>query len=344
MSSKRPTIKDIARESGYSKTAVSFAFNDPSRISDKACSHILETAQRLGYIPDPMARNFSLRRHLSIGFLLPQDIQYSLSNPYTQQVILGVGSVCEKAGYSLTIIPPLNESLTQAVRNAAVDGLLTMGMQVNMDIVSIMQARHLPYVTIDGTADEQLPSINIDDETAAYDLMNLVLESGHRKIVIISLGDAAFLGADTADSVPHKRMNGFKRALIDNGLDPGTVVYMVSECTLDDGKEQGQNILDLLDRPTCVVTMSDIVAIGCMLVFKEAGLDIPNDISVVGFDNIDESSLIDPQLTTVAQPAREKGRLATEALFRIIHKEPLQSVHMLMPHTIRIRHSLATIT
>ncbi len=137
---KRPTIKDIARESGYSKTAVSFAFNDPSRISEKACTQILQTAERLGYIPDPMARNFSLRRHLSIGFLLPQEIRYSLQNPYAQQVLLGIGGVCEKYGYTLTLIPPpLNESVTEAVRNAAVDGLITMGMQVGMDIVSVMK-------------------------------------------------------------------------------------------------------------------------------------------------------------------------------------------------------------
>lgn len=340
---KRPTIKDIARESGYSKTAVSFAFNDRSRISEKAYLQILDTAKKLGYIPDPMARNFSLRRHLSIGFLLPQMVQYSLSNPYTQQVLLGIGSVCEKYGYTLTLIPPLNESVTLAVRNAAVDGLITLGMQVGMDIVSIMQARQLCYVTLDGTADEQMPSINIDDEQASYELMKLVLDNGHRRIALVGLSDDAFANSSKRDSVPVKRMRGFDRALTEYGVESSEVVRFVSECTLEDGEQMAKKILEQENRPTCVVTMSDIVAIGCILAFKDAFIDVPKDISVVGFDDIDEASLIDPQLTTISQPGIEKGRLAAEALFRMINKKPLKSVHMQMPYTLVRRKSLSNL-
>jgi len=337
---KRPTIKDIARESGYSKTAVSFAFNDPSRISEKACRQILETAERLGYIPDPMARNFSLRRHLSIGFLLPQVVQFSLQNPYTLQVVLGIGNVCEKYGYTLTLIPPLHKSITEAVRSAAVDGLITMGMQVEMEIVSVMQTRLLPYVTIDGTPDAQMPSVNIDDEQASYEIMRLVLEAGHRNIVLVSLSEDAFASPTKAESVPNKRMRGYIRALSEAGLalDPSQV--LVSECTMEDGITIGKTILALENRPTCVVTMSDIVAIGCILACKQAGLSVPDDISIVGFDNIDESSCIIPQLTTVDQPAKEKGRLAAEALFKMINKETLESVHMEIPYRIIRRESL----
>jgi DNA-binding LacI/PurR family transcriptional regulator len=340
--SKRPTINDIARESGYSKTAVSFAFNDSTRISEKARLQILDTAHRLGYIPDPMARNFSLRRHLSIGFLLPQIVQYSLSNPYTQQVMLGIGSVCEKYGYTLTLIPPLNESVALAVRNAAVDGLITLGMQVGMDIVSIMQARQLSYVTIDGTADVQMPSVNIDDEQAAYDLMSLVLENGHRSIAIINLNDDSLCSTTKTDSVPVRRMRGFFKALSEYGILPSSVPICISECTLEDGEVQALKILELAQRPTCIVTMSDIVAIGCILAIKDRGLSVPNDISVVGFDDINEASLIEPQLTTVRQPAIEKGRLAAEALFHKIHNEPLQSVHIQMPHSLMKRKSLSS--
>ncbi len=341
LQSKRPTIKDIARESGYSKTAVSFAFNDPSRISEKACSQILATAERLGYIPDPMARNFSLRRHLSIGFLLPQVVQFSLQNPYTLQVILGIGNVCEKYGYTLTLIPPLHKSITEAVRNAAVDGLITMGMQVEMDIVSVMQTRLLPYVTIDGTPDERMPSVNINDEQASYEIMRLVLEAGHRDIVLISLSADAFASPGNAQGVPDKRMHGYLRAMEEEGLVLDRSRVFVSECTMADGIAVGKALLELEDRPTCVVAMSDVVAIGCILAFKQAGLRIPKDISIVGFDNIDESSCIMPQLTTVDQPAKEKGRLAAEALFTMMNKETLESVHMEIPYRIIKRESLA---
>ncbi|MGD9926500.1 MAG: LacI family DNA-binding transcriptional regulator [Sphaerochaeta sp.] len=341
---KRPTIKDIARESGYSKTAVSFAFNDPSRISEKACNQILETAERLGYIPDPMARNFSLRRHLSIGFLLPQVIRYSLQNPYAQQVLLGIGGVCEKYGYTLTLIPPLNESVTEAVRNAAVDGLITMGMQVDMDIVSVMKTRLIPYVTIDGTPDEDMPSVNIDDEMASYELMRTVLESGHRNICIISLGQDIFAEKATKMSLPQRRMEGFRKALEEVGIPLEEVPILVSEPTLADGKLRGKEILAFEKRPTCVVSMSDIVAIGCIVSWNEAGLSVPTDISIAGFDNIDGASCISPHLTTVDQPAQEKGRLAAEALFNMINKETLQSVHIQMPYTLIRRDSVKNLT
>ncbi len=341
---KRPTIKDIARESGYSKTAVSFAFNDPSRISKKACEQILSTAEKLGYIPDPMARNFSLRRHLSIGFLLPQEIQYSLNNPYTQQVLLGIGSVCEKFGYTLTLIPPLNESVTEAVRNAAVDGLITMGMQVDMDIVSVMQTRHLSYVTIDGTADKQMPSVNINDEEASYEIMKTVLQAGHRQLCIIGLGKDVFAENATSPSLPSRRLAGYRRALEEVNLSLDDVTMLVCEPTLEEGKKKGNEILALDKNITCVVAMSDIVAIGCILSWSEAGKKIPQDISIAGFDNIDEASFITPKLTTIDQPAHEKGRLAAQALFQMINKAPLESVHIEIPYTLIKRDSVFDLT
>lgn len=341
---KRPTIKDIARESGYSKTAVSFAFNEPTRISAKARELILETANRLGYIPDPMARNFSLRRHLSIGFLLPQIIHYSMRNPYTLQVIQGIGTICQKYGYTLTLIPPLNESITEAVRCAAVDGLITMGMQVGMNIVDVMKIRKLPFVTIDGTPSEDMPSVNIADEQAAYQMMRLVLEKGHRSLVIVSLSEDAFDSDECEASVPKRRIRGYERALKEFGLSlynlEGPVTQMISECTLEDGKHTGHLISKLKNRPTAVIAMSDIVAIGCILYFNEHSIKVPDDISVVGFDNIIESQLITPALTTVDQPAQAKGYLASEALFRMINGEALGSTHMEIPFSIIERQSL----
>ncbi len=337
---KRPTIKDIARESGYSKTAVSFAFNDPSRISVKARDQILKTAERLGYIPDPMARNFSLQRHLCIGFLLPQMVQYSLKNPYTLEVIAGIGAVCEKVGYTLTIIPPLHKSLALAVRNAAVDGLITLGSQIEDDIITVMHTRLLPFVMIDGPSDESTSSVNIAEEEAAYRQMRAVLDHGHRKIAIIALASATFAIGEESESVSSRRMQGYHRALTDVGLSLQDVERLVSECTLEDGRQAAGEILTLPSLPTCVVTMSDIVAIGCIVAFKEAGIKVPEEISVVGFDNIEQASTITPALTTIDQPAAEKGRLGAKTLFLIIDGTQQESVHLTVEHRLLLRDSL----
>ena len=121
MGRKRVTIQDIARRTGYSKTAVSFAFNSPSRISKEAVEKILEAARELDYIPDPMARNFSLGHHMAIGYLVPQSAAVALKNPYLQDVMRSIAQVCENHGYMLTVIPPLHASVEEAVKNALVD-------------------------------------------------------------------------------------------------------------------------------------------------------------------------------------------------------------------------------
>jgi DNA-binding LacI/PurR family transcriptional regulator len=217
-------------------------------------------------------------------------------------------------------------------------------MQVGMDIVDVMKTRKLPFVTIDGTPSEDMPSVNIADEEASYQIMRLVLEKGHRCITIISLSEDAFESDEFEASVPKRRKRGYERALKEFGLSlydlDGSVTNMVSECTLEDGKHAGHLISKLRNRPTCVMAMSDIVAIGCILYFKENSIRVPDDISVVGFDNIIESQLITPALTTVDQPAQEKGYLASEALFRMINGETLGSTHMEIPFTIIERQSL----
>ncbi len=203
----------------------------------------------------------------------------------------------------------------------------------------------IPYVTLDGTPDEDMPSVNINDEMASYELMKTVLDSGHRNLCIISLGQDIFAEKATKMSLPpQRRMEGFRRALSEAGIPLEDVPVLVSEPTLADGKQKGKEILAFDTFPTCVVSMSDIVAIGCIVSWHEAGLSIPEDISIAGFDNIDEASSIIPHLTTVDQPAQEKGRLAAEALFKMINKETLQSVHIQIPYMLIKRDSVKELT
>lgn len=338
---KRATINDVARLSGYSKTAVSFAFNAPSRISEKACMTIRKIADELGYYPDPLARNFSLQRHRSIGFLLPQDVHFSLRNPYIMQVIQGIGSVCQKFGNTLTLIPPINESVAEAVRCAAVDGLITQGMSVEMEIVETIRQRQIPFVTVDGIPAPDMPSVNIMDKEASYRIMRMALDAGHRDLAVIGLSEVSY-ERNAPESIQRARLEGYREALREFGLDftsPQVKLY-TCECTLEEGRHVAHIISKSNDPPTCVVAMSDIVAIGCMLYFGEHGIAIPRRMSVVGFDNILESSLIIPSLTTVDQPAGEKGRHAAELLFGLINGTHSGETHITIPYRIVTRDSL----
>ena len=209
---KRTTIADIAKASGYSKTAVSFAFNCPSRISEGARNRILEIARKLDYIPDPSARNFSLGKQLTLGFLLPQGIETSLENPYLVEVIRGLGAVCQDHGYMLTVIPPLNDSIYEAVKNATVDGLVTMGYLMSDGVDRLVDLRAIPLVMIDGEESGGFLSVNIDDEEASYVQLENVIKAGHRKIAVITLSAPDLAAGESDSGLVGRRLKGYRKA------------------------------------------------------------------------------------------------------------------------------------
>jgi DNA-binding LacI/PurR family transcriptional regulator len=340
---KRPTIKDIAKESGYSKTAVSFAFNEPSRLSCEAVKKILGTANSLGYFPNPLARNLSLQKHFSIGFLLPQNINHTMNNPYILKVIEGISKVCESENYTLTIIPPLRSSIEEAVKSAAVDGLITMGMGLESRIVEILEKRNIPLVAIDGNPSQNIPSVNIDDESASYDIMCEVLKRGHRNITIVSLSEDLFTDkVSNIQTVPLLRRQGYERALSEYGLSlkDKRINILLSECTFDDGVNLYSQIIAQQPSVSCVVTMSDIVAIGLLYELRLKNIEVPSTLSVVGFDNLLESKLISPRLTTVDQPGLDKGIFATKLLFDYMNGKVEKNTRIEVPYKVIIRESL----
>lgn len=344
---KRITINDIAQECGVSKTSVSFAFNDPGRLSVQTRENILKTAERLGYFPDPLARNLSLRKHNSIGFLLPQDIGSTLGNPYISLVIQGIATVCQQKGHTLTIIPPFHSSALDAVKLAAVDGLIALGMDVDPGVTDFLNKRKVPFVTIDGKAAPNLPSVNIDDRLAAFQIMKEVLDKGHRRLAIVSLTEDLFTAADAENplTAPYLRRQGYEEALKQYGLDLATpdVSVLVCECTFQDGRDLVSKLLGLRQKITAVIAMSDIVALGILYGLKEQGIQVPSQLSVVGFDDIPEAALSYPKLTTVSQPGIEKGKLAAMMLFDYLEGKSSEIKQAYIPFELAMRESLGPV-
>ncbi len=313
----RITIKDIARISGYSKTSVSFAFNDPGRISEKARTRILSVAKSVGYIPDPLARSLSLRHHGSIGLLLPEIIPLAFLNSHLSEIVRGIGDICETHGHSLTLIPPLRESVLEGVRSAAVDGLITIGLEPGTETVSLIRHRHLPFVTIDGRVGGGFPVVGIDDRNAAREAMEYILDLGHTDIAVVSFTDEPQI--ESRSHVKQQRIEGYRIAFKGRELSfPSDVQYMETEPTMPAGREAAEKLLSPPDPPTAIVVMSDVIAIGILDYLEETGVSVPDEISVIGFDDIPEARLVRPQLTTVAQPGFEKGRRAAEILMQMI--------------------------
>lgn len=320
-SRRRITISRLAEKAGVSKTAVSFAFNNPSRISKTTRERILRIADEYGYVPDPVARTLATRKVGSIGFLIPQSIPVAFKNPFLSQVLQGIGSVCQKEGFSLTVVPPLKGCILKGIRSAAVDGFVTFGLEAHLKIVELIRQRNIPLVVVDGKPSKSIPSVNTDDLGGARKIMEYVLSRGHRRIVILSLKAASKVDQENFSRVRDLRLKGYKEALNAFGLkiDGRNVKVLNCECSMEGGRKAAQKIFSLKKHPTAVVAMSDIIAIGVFEHCREKGIKIPEDISLAGFDNIPEASLISPALTTVSQSAFEKGLRAGEILIDLLH-------------------------
>ena len=325
------TIRDIAKKVGVSTTAVSFAFNDPDRLSPSTVERILETAERLGYAPDPVARSMTTGRTGTLGVLLPNPYPEIFPNPFLSEFLEGVGEVCYKADLSLMIVPPREGSINQAIVSAAVDGFITLGVAPFKAVMMALRQRGVPFVMVDTDPIENVPAINVNDEKGARAAMAHVLRAGHRDISIVAIRSG--LGSHYKEYVGtlRRRMNGYLAALEEFGLDlDGNNVRLIeSPCTPNGGRRVFQRLWKVKPRPTALVAMSDIIAIGAIDAARKAGVRVPEDISMVGFDDIPLASWISPPLTTVSQPLRRKGKLAAEMLVKCIEGELEPSHHVL---------------
>jgi len=318
----RPTIKDIAERAGVSKTTVSFALNDPSRISAETYKRVMAIVTELDYVPNPVARTLTTKRLGALGLLLPQPITEALRNPYVVEIIRGIGELCAERELSLTMLPPLRGRVIEAARRAFVDGLITIGVGPDHEVVELLNKRHIPFVTIDGADAEATVNVGVDDEAAAYVLMRHILGLGHRRIAVLALmPEAIKLPEERFSLVRDRRIAGFARALAEVGLGFGSpgIGVVPSESSIEGGDAAVTAILASsraadgslnADAPTAIVAMADAVAIGAYEACRRVGLSLPADMSVAGFDDIPMAAGAMPPLTTVRQPGREKGEVA----------------------------------
>jgi len=337
----RVTIKDIAEKAGVSKTTVSFAFNDPGKISSRTCERVMAIASELGYVPDPVARTLTTKRIGSIGLLLPQPMHEALRNPYLTELLQGIGAACLERDFSLLIVPPVQGRVMDAARRAAVDALLAIGVGPDDQIVDLIRKRHMPLVTIDGNPAPGMANVGIDDRAAAYELMRHVLDLGHRRLAIVELESETFSAPEERTSlVRDRRTDGFAQALAEAGVgrEPPTVARYTAPSSLEGGAAAADRVL-ADGTATAVVAMSDVIAMGFYRACAARSLRIPDDLSIVAFDDIELSGLLVPGLTSMRQPGYRKGYEAGRILLAMLGGgEPER---LTMPHQLMVRGSSA---
>ena len=338
----RVTMKDIAERAGVSKTAVSFAFNDPSRLSKATVEKILRVAEELGYAPHPVARSLSMRRTGAIGVLVPQDVATMLENPFFIQFLRGIGQVSLEEGVFVLLAAPVQGSLQDAVDRATVDGFVVIGLGAEDPVVDLLRRRDIPFVLVDSEPLDGIPGVNVDDRGGARAIMHYILDLGHRHVAILGFESGENGVWRRWRGTMRWRMEGYAEALEMAGLSPESPDVHILECenSLQGGAEAFRRLWGMNPRPTAVVAMSDIIALGILRAAREGGVRVPEQLSVAGYDDVPEAELAAPPLTTVHQPAVEKGERAAELLVRLLAGEAVNE-HLILPTRLVIRASVA---
>lgn len=330
----KPTIADVARAAGVSRTSVSFAFNNPGRVGQATLARILDSAGRLGYVPDPVARSMSSGRTGTVGVLVPQPLAEMARNPFFTELLAGFAAVAEAGDHPVLLVSPRQGSMEQAVHGAAVDGFLTLGLEEFRPTVQLLESRHLPFVMVDSEPVADLPCVNADDEGGAYLAMKAVLDAGHRRIGVLGIESPPPHEWTGYTGTLARRIAGYRGALAEVGLDIGDVALVETPTSEDDGRAATERLIDADPEITAIVAMADIVALGALEAAEGRGIDVPTELSVVGFDGIPQARWNRPALTTVSQNAHEKGRVAGELLVDLIAGRSGTTEHIVLPTTL----------
>ena len=314
----KPTSSDVAAAAGVSRSAVSFAFNNPHRISVATRERILAAAERMGYAPSTLGRMLQAGTTQSIGVLLPQRLARILENPYYSRFLMGAGQVCDQEGYTLLLTPPLRDSVLEAIPYAAVDGFIVCGLETDRGEVAELDRRGIPFVLIDSDRLDGAPSVEVDDRGGAREVARHLLELGHRRLAVLSMDPGAEVPVRGYRGPLARRMAGLADALAEFGLGLSDVRLAEVPVSRTEGYRATLALMTAADPPTAVLALSDVLAYGAVDALQELAIEVPAEVSVTGFDDLAESVWCRPRLTTVRQPIVTKGRIAAEFLISAI--------------------------
>ncbi|HET8619631.1 MAG TPA: LacI family DNA-binding transcriptional regulator [Acidimicrobiales bacterium] len=344
-----PTLADVAEAVGVSRTTVSNAYNRPDQLSAELRERILAAAAGLGYPgPDPVARGLRRGRTGMFGLVYDQPLSYLFTDPAILAFMAGMSGVWDDAGVSLAVLPSLHpdDAGTSVLAAAGVDGFVSICDVADDSRVAALVTRRLPFVTVDAGESSGRCRVGIDDRRASADATRHLLDLGHRRLAVVALprGRRALTGsAGTARPGPERftvsgaRLAGIRDAVEAAGL-PWASVPVQSVADLEPprplGRRLGGLLLDRAERPTGVVAMSDELAAGVLDAAAERGVEVPGQLSVVGFDDTPTATSVSPALTTVHQPLAAKGQTAARLLL-----EGAPATVIRLPTELRVRAS-----
>jgi DNA-binding LacI/PurR family transcriptional regulator len=319
----RGTLKDVAQLVGVSHTTVSNAFSRPDQLSPQLREHILAAARSLNYPgPNPAARMLRTGFAGTIALVYADPLHHAFQDPATSAFVSGVAEACAQKNLGLLLLQGGGTSL-QTIHRAAVDGLIVYSMSKDGETFIAIADRGLPMVIVDQPLIPKIPFVGIDDRAAARACAQHLKDLGHERFAIVTfqLGRDEHCGyvdkkrlESISFEVPRRRIEGYLDVLAPS---QSHVSVKVWECVRSDeegGRLAAESLFREEPRPTAILATSDRLAIGILEVARAHRLRVPEELAVVGFDDIPAATIISPKLTTVHQPMAEKGLVAVSSL------------------------------
>lgn len=346
----RPTLQTIADRLNVSRATVSNAYSRPDQLNPELRRKIFEVAKEIGYAgPNPAARNLRRGRTDTIGIIFTEELTFAFSDPAAVALLRGISEVCSNRNRGLLLLPSLPgaEQRATTILDAAVDGFIVYCMPDDDERYQQLQDRDLPTVMVDEHRTDDTAFVGIDDHGGARTVAEHLLELGHRRFGVVTdrlkpdnhFGIADIERQRTATfGVNTERLRGYADAISTAGIDWEQVPVMEGfPISPETGARCASELLDRPDRPTAIICTSDQMALGVLDAARDRDIDVPDQLSVAGFDDIDEASRTSPGLTTVRQPLLEKGRAAGRLLFETWQQHTPPSV--ILPTELIVRSS-----
>lgn len=334
----RPTQRQIAKCAGVSRTTVSLVLNDiPGvRIRPETRQRILEVARHLNYYPDVAARSLASGKTRTIAVVWHQGPDQIYQDPFLLGSLQGVTRMAHRYGYHVLFRPidlgEPGDGYVELARGGHTDGLIISGPRSDDSHLSQLHQDGFPLVLHGQLRGTGIPSVDVDNTRGAVAAVNHLLALDHRRIGMITNAPLAYTSS-------RQRLGGYRQALEQAGLPYDESLVQYGNFDEESGHAAMAALLACEELPTAVFAASDVVAIGVLRAIHDHGLRVPEDIAVVGFDDIVTGRFITPALTTIRVPAFGLGWSAAELLIQIIEQDTPREIHVLLETELVVRES-----
>lgn len=312
------TLDDIAKMAGVSRATVSRVINNHPNVRQKMRDRVQEIIDETGYQPNLAARSLVSQETKLIGLVIPRGIHGFFTDPYFPRLVEGISQACNQYGYSFSLSLFHNEKderelFPKVTRKGFLDGIIVQATGLGVNISPPISEWNIPYIFagrppgISGVS-----YIDVDNKVGAYNAIIHLIQLGYQKIATVTGALNTTAGAD--------RLEGYRQAILDRGLELNDLLIAEGDFTEFGAYYATKNLIQY--QPEAIFCASDTMAIGVMKALRDEGLIVPDDVALVGFDDLLPATLTVPQLTTVRQPVRRFGFKAVEILIDIIKNGP----------------------